>query len=234
MKPVPVPRPNEDLAQALGEGWLVPLDRRPQGPTELALSTPIVHGSERLHSITIRQLRGVHVRQAPEAFDTHDATLRMLGLLSGLPDSVLDQLAGEDLTAAINATLEHLWPLFELPANGAGLPGELRRPWPELRAPLELDLEQRVKVGSDATSRLTFSPLTGKIVRRLPNRVTLPALPALVEALTGCSRQVFDELTGPDLQRALAVAQCFFGATQPRGSGSGRSSPTGMAGAPRS
>jgi hypothetical protein len=225
---------NEELQAALAEGWLVPLDLRPTAPVVVELSHPIRHGARELAALEIGLLRGVHVRQAPESFEEHDATLRMLGLLSGLPDSVLDQLTGADLTTAIDRTLTILWPLFELPANAVGMPEPHRRDWPALGAPLELELVKPVRAGTDVLSRVTFQAITGKIVRRLPNRLQNRHLPALVEGLSGMRPEQFDQLEGLDLSRALAVAQCFFAATRPRPVGSGHSSPTGTAGSPGS
>lgn len=205
------------LGELLGEGWLIPLANRATEPQVVELATPITHGGETVLRVTLGPVKGKHARAAPSSWEDHQALLHMAGLLSGLPDSVLDQLEGGDLVAVIDGTLRLLWPILELPAVGVSLEGAARRPWPELRAPLTLKLEKVVRSGSEAASSLTFGPITGKIVRKLPNHLETKMLTRLIEALTGVAPELIDELEGVDLNRALGVAQCFFAATRPTG-----------------
>lgn len=227
--------PSSDNLQALfGEGWLLPLESRALEPQTLELAKPVTHGGQTLERVTLGVVKGIHARQAPATWETHDALLRMAGLLSGLPDSVLDQLEGGDLVAVIDATLRLLWPLLELPATGAALEGAAHRPWPSLSAPFTLQLSKKIKAEGEARSSLTFHPITGKLVRKFPNNLETRQLPALVEGLTGITSELFDQLEGLDLSRALGVAQCFFAGTRPTTRAPGPGSPPSSTGAPRS
>lgn len=198
------------VAELLGEGWLIPVAERALEPQVVQLAHAVKHGARELDSITLGNLKGVHVRRAPETWETHEPLLLMAGLLSGLPDGVLDQLEGQDLHAVVGATMRALWPILELPAVAADLPAPKTRPWPIVDAGLELVLTKRISAGGDARSSLTFRSITGKMVRRLPTTLSTRHLPGLVQDLAQIGPELFDQLEGVDLQRALGVAQCFF------------------------
>jgi len=213
--------PTPTIQELLGEGWLISPEHRARTSQVVRLEHAVQHGGQTLQEVTLGLLKGKHVRAAPSSWETHEALLRVAGLLSGLPDSVLDQLQGGDLLAVIDATMRLLWPIFELPAVGASLDGEARRPWPEIPSPYTLELAKVLRVGVEAVSSITFQPITGKLVRKLPNHLETKLLPKLVEGLTGLRPELFDELECEDLNRVLGVAQCFFGATRPTTRGPG-------------
>jgi hypothetical protein len=216
----------EELAALFAEGWAYRLEDRPQGATIVELERTLQHGGEVLRTVEVRPVRGVHARQAPDSWDSHDGLLSMAGLLTGLPDVVLDGLSGGDLAGVLDAVQAQLWPLLELPAAHANMPepevGEERKPHhrvpvPALPAPFTLELEKRASAGGDAVSRLEFRAVTGKDCRGLPNSLQIRHLPRLVEKLAGITPAIFDALEGRDLQRALGVAQCFFVGTRRTG-----------------
>ncbi len=212
-----------------GEGWLAPLASRSTPPVRVRLTHPVRHGDRTLEEVVLGPLRGIHARNAPTSWDTHEAVLLLAGRLSGLPDVVLDQLQGPDLLDVIDATTGLLWPLLELPAarQNAGL-GD----YPALPDELELELSEPVQKGGLAASRLRFRPMTGKLIRKLPARLELRHLADVVCGLAQLEPALFDELAGRDLQAALGVAQCFFASTRPSGPPSSGSSPSATAGPP--
>lgn len=201
-----------ELSSLLGEGWLVPLESRPASyPVIVPLEHPITHGGESLSELKIGDVRGIHVRQCPQDWSSNGAYLLMLGLLTGLPDSVIDQLEGNDLATALIRVREVCWPIFELPGVAAeSKDPDVHREWPTLDAPLELELETPLRVGQDAFSTITFRSMTGRIIRRLPSGLRWKDHPRLIELLTGLDPKAVDQLSGVDLNRALAVAECFF------------------------
>lgn len=225
---------SQDLDALLDTGWLVPVADRPIGVHRVLLHKPVKHGAQTVEVVSIDPARGIHARNAPAPakWETLDALLEMAGRLTGQPDGVLDQLEAEDLGAVVDGVTRQLWPLLELPAGRSLLPAPHAREVPILPAPYTIGLNSRVRDGEDTLSSLTFNAITGKVARRLPNRLELSDLPGLVVALTGISPAAFDRLEGIDLNRTLAVAQCFFVATRRSGRGSSPSSLPGITGPP--
>jgi hypothetical protein len=205
------------------EGVLFPLEDRLVGPQALELARPVRHGERELERLELRPLAGKHVRALATDWTGHAAFLSAAGLLSGLPDGVFDQLEGGDVAGVVDLVGRMLWPVFDVPSSWLALPeGDPRRleAYPRLAAPFELELEQPVRGAKDEYSRLTFHAMTGRVARQCPLNLGLGRLPWLVCQLTGASPKAVDELTGRDLNRALVIAQSFFGAS-PSKSGRG-------------
>jgi hypothetical protein len=205
------------MTETLPDGVFIPPERRADQLT-VRLTRPVRHGERELSEVALGPLKALHVRQAPRDAQESEGLFDLAGRLSGLPPSVLDQLVGEDVGNVLQATLTVSWPMLDLPvqweevwrleAERASTP---RRRLPEYRGGYELALVRPLRAERDTLSLLRFSELTGRVARRCPPDV-LPTskLPWLVEELTGAPRAAVDELTGLDLNRALALAQLFF------------------------
>lgn len=205
----------EPTALPFPEGLMFPPGSRLVGEQALELANPVRHGSEELPRLTLRALRAVHVRTFPKEdnWDRQEQFLQIAGLLTGLPDSVIDQVRGEDLGALTMRVGEMLWPVFDLPTSWLKrVPGEEPKllDWPKIPAPFTLELERPLVSKQDEVSRLTFQSMTGKTARQCKTELPLRLFPWLVAELTREKRDLLDQLEGRDLNRALVVAQCFF------------------------
>lgn len=196
----------------------------------LVLETPVKHGDRVLEALEFHPCRGVHVRAAPTEWQTTDKVLEVAGLLTTLPDSVLDQVSGADLGALVRTTLSVAWPMIDLPVQWeahwalerqqaeAARKKAPERALPKVRAGLELHLEKPVTVERDSVGKLVWSEFTGKMARQCPlDGLPISRLPWLVGELTGTRPEVVDQLEGVDLHRALSLAQLFFLRIRPTG-----------------
>lgn len=217
-----------DAAGVLPDGVLFDAADRPSSVEahKLELARPVKHGTRELLALEFLPLSGAHVRRCPRDWAETSKVLEFAGQLTGLPDSVFDQLVGADVGEVIRATLSAAWPMLDLPVqweaawrdNGAAP----ARVLPKFPGGCTLKLERAVSDGRDTLAALEFSELTGKMARTIPT-AELPTskLPWLVEQLTGAPGAVVDKLTGRDLNRALALAQLFFLAIRGTGATSG-------------
>jgi len=210
-------------ADPLPDGVAIPVERRLEGHV-LPLRRAVKHGDRSLDSLTFAALTGAHVRRAPPDWEQTDRVLLFAGQLTGLPDSVFDQLLGSDVGDVIRATVSSSWPMLDLPVQWeatwrleveegvkVGEPAPPQRKLPSFAGGYVLALARPVSAGRDSVSALEFSELTGKVARALPtDGLQVSRLPWLVEQLTGAPAAVVDKLTGRDLNRALALAQLFF------------------------
>jgi hypothetical protein len=205
-----------DPVAVLPDGVLFPVERRISG-TILKLARPVKHGARELLELHFEPLTGAHVRRAPEDWKETDRVLTFAGQLTGLPDSVFDELGGLDVGEVIRTTLASAWPMLDLPVQWETVWRDLEgngkplRELPKFPGGTRLVLEQAIKENRDVVAMLEFSELTGRIARTLPtDGIPTARLPGLVSALTGAPANVVDKLTGRDLNRALALAQLFF------------------------
>ena len=193
----------------------------------IELERPVKHGNDELTKLEFRPLSGLHVRQLD--FDETmgpDGYFDLAGKLTGLPDSVFDQLSAEDVGKVLGACQGLIWPALDLlnvgrdPDTGEPAMVDL----PRLQAPFELKLERPVKdeLHRQTVETLKFREVTGREARALPGgQIRVNQLPALIRKLTGVQPAIVDKLTGMDLRNALGVAQCFFGSIRATGRGSG-------------
>jgi hypothetical protein len=221
--------PKTDAAGVLPDGVLFDAAERPSsvGTHTVALERPVKHGTRELLALEFLPLSGAHVRRCPRDWAETSKVLEFAGQLTGLPDSVFDQLIGADVGEVIRATLTAAWPMLDLPVqweavwkgeNGAAP----ARTLPKFPGGCTLKLERAVSDGRDTLASLEFGELTGKMARTIPTaELPVSKLPWLVEQLTGAPGAVVDKLTGRDLNRALALAQLFFLAIRGTGATSG-------------
>lgn len=221
----------------LPDGVAISPDRRLERAS-VRLSRPVKHGARELEVLELGPLKGAHVRRAPSDWNSTDQALRFGAELCALPDSVLDQLAGPDVGAVCRAVLAVSWPMLDLPLQWeevwrvqAEATGAVPRALPAVRDGYELELEHRVQVERETTTRLTFRELTGKVARQCPlDGLPISRLPWLVGELAGVRREVVDQLEGRDLNRALSLACLFFLSVRATGEPAAPSSPSASAG----
>lgn len=204
---------------------LYPESERISDPHTIDLERPVKHGSESLEAITFQPLSGLHVRQLK--FDGEmgpDEYLTLAGKLTGLPDSVFDQLTADDVGQVLGACQGLIWPAIDLlnvtrdPETGEPDTCDL----PRLAAPFELKLERPLKSDRQTVETLKFREVTGREARAFPaGNLAVHKIPGLIRKLTGVEPSIVDKLTGIDLRNALGVAQCFFGSIRATGRGSG-------------
>lgn len=226
----------------LPDGVAIPVEVRLDRKT-VRLARPIKHGGRLLEQLEVAPLKGAHVRRFPESGlgdeEKNAGTgklLELAGQLTELPDSCLDELSGVDVGEVTQAVLQVSWPAFDLPVQWESAwareraAAELeRRPskapaeLPDVRGGYLLELEHPVKVKErDIVTRLAFGEVTGRLARRFPlSGLPVCRLPWLVGELTGAPKEAVDELTGRDLNRALALAQLFFFAIRGASASSG-------------
>lgn len=210
------------VASLLPDGVAIPAEQRLNGH-RLRLSVPVHHGTRELEELEFLELTGAHVRRAPPDWRETGNLFAFAGQLTGLPDSVFDQLRGADIGELIRVTVASSWPMLDLPvqwedvwrteAEAAAARGEKveARKLPSFPGGCVLELERRLETDRDQVTRLEFRELTGKIARQLPtDGIPVAKLPWLVGQLTGASAAALDKLAGRDLNRALALAQLFF------------------------
>lgn len=75
----------------------------------IPLKTPIVFGEENIAAIDLRRPTGADFRQVGGASNNYDLCLKFAAQLSGLPDSVFDQMDGvDDVPAVVDAVSSFL------------------------------------------------------------------------------------------------------------------------------
>lgn len=214
---------SQTVAERLADGVAIPVAQRLNGH-RLRLLASVKHGSRELEELEFHALTGAHVRRAPPDWKDTANVFAFAGQLTGLPDSVFDQLRGSDIGDVIRATVATSWPMLDLPVQwedvwrteaaelAAKGEGVAPRALPTFPGGCALELETPVPAGErDVLSALVFQELTGKVARALPtDGLPVSRLPWLVGQLTGAPMAALDKLTGRDLNRALALAQLFF------------------------
>jgi len=104
------------MNQPIPDGVLIDPSRRLHGAT-VPLRRPVKHGAAMLERVVLEPLSAAHVRKAPDEWGETGPVLEFAGELSGLPPSVLDQVAGADLGELVRATFHVAWPMLDLPVQ---------------------------------------------------------------------------------------------------------------------
>lgn len=84
--------------------------------------------------------------------------------------------------------------------------------------PVTVKLRHPIQFGKELIEELTFRPVTGKDLRRLPQGGEMDVTLALAGRLSGQPDPVIDKLTGDDLRDVLRTVNDFFSGGPPTGS----------------
>lgn len=78
--------------------------------------------------------------------------------------------------------------------------------------PVTVKLKHPIALGSQTIEELTFRPVTGKDMRRLPmiDGLEMDAILTLAGRLSGQSDPVIDKLTGEDLEEVISLVSGFM------------------------